>query len=156
VGGSPASKDTCSKYLPSKLVITQSGQSHLMNKIVLNVRVNYLPPQLLETCVEGRNRDINCERILDVDITKGDKAAISITAKYIPTTSYSFSVEINFGREPIGLFTARIGISQSLAQQYFAGMDTSQRLEVDVNPAFLSKYTGGASSKSSNLEDTLL
>jgi len=43
VGGSPSSKDTCSRYLPSKLVITQSGQSHIQNKIVLNVRVNYLP-----------------------------------------------------------------------------------------------------------------
>ena len=63
-----------------------------MNKIVLNVKVNYLPTQLIDSCVEGKNRDINCERILDVSIISGDKAHVGISAKYIPTTSYSFSI----------------------------------------------------------------
>jgi len=42
--------------------------------------------------VEGKNKDINCEHILDVSIISGDKATTGISAKYIPTTSYSFSV----------------------------------------------------------------
>ena len=47
VGGSPNSKDTCSQFLPSALSISQSGQSHIMNKIIINVRVNYLPKELI-------------------------------------------------------------------------------------------------------------
>jgi hypothetical protein len=43
IGGSPNSKDACTTFRPSAISITQSGQSHLMNKIILNVRVNYLP-----------------------------------------------------------------------------------------------------------------
>jgi hypothetical protein len=78
-----------------------------------------------------------------VNITKGDKSYTSIKAQYIPTTSYSFSIQIDFGREPIQLFTAQIGIQQGYALKYFSGIDTSQTLSVDVNPAFLSVYTGG-------------
>ena len=78
----------------------------------------------------------------------GDKGFTSIKVKYIPTTSYSFSVEIDFGREPIGMFTAEIGIPARIAYQYFSGIDVSQKLRVDVNPAFMSKYTGGGAGSS--------
>ena len=44
----------------------------------MNVRVNYLPPQLMDTCAQSKNSDINCEHILDVVITKGDKATVGI------------------------------------------------------------------------------
>ena len=43
MNGSPASRDTCSNIRPSAVTITQSGQSHITNLIVLNVRLNYLP-----------------------------------------------------------------------------------------------------------------
>ena len=56
--------------------------------------------------MDCRNSKINCEKILEVRILTGDKGFTSIKAKYIPTTSYSFSVTIDFGREPIGMFTA--------------------------------------------------
>ena len=42
-GGSPNSKDTCTLFKPNALVISQSGQSHIRNKIILNARLNYLP-----------------------------------------------------------------------------------------------------------------
>jgi cysteine-rich repeat protein len=64
VGGSPNSRDTCSKYLPSQLAITSTGQSHIRNKIILNVRVNYLPPALISTCVQATDNNVNCEKVL--------------------------------------------------------------------------------------------
>jgi hypothetical protein len=79
-----------------------------------------------------------------VTITKGDRSFSSIVSRYIATTSYSFSIEINFGREPIGLFTVRIGLQPGIALKYFSGINTSNALTFDVNPAFLSLYRGGA------------
>jgi len=42
---------------------------------------------------------------LTTQIVKGFTGAKSITARYIPTTSFIFSIEIDFGKEPIGQFT---------------------------------------------------
>lgn len=85
-------------------------------------------------------------------IISGDRSFISIVAKYIPTTSYTFSIEIDFGREPIGLFTAQIGVKAGIALKYFSGIDNSCRLSVNVNPAFLSVYTGGSKDKKDLLD----
>lgn len=41
------------------------------------------------------------------------------------------------------MFTVRIGLQQGIALKYYGGIDTSNRLEVDINPAFLSLYRGG-------------
>jgi hypothetical protein len=68
----------------------------------------------------------------------GFRGAKSITARYIPTTSFIFSIEVDFGREPIGQFTVEIGVNQNLRTQYFSGIDVSSKLRVDINPAFLS------------------
>jgi hypothetical protein len=68
----------------------------------------------------------------------GFKGAKSITARYIPTTSFIFSIEVDFGREPIGQFTVEIGVNQNLRTQYFSGIDVSSKLRVDINPAVLS------------------
>jgi hypothetical protein len=87
-------------------------------------------------------KENNCDSVLDVKITKGFSSVVSIKSSYIPTSSFSFSVELDFGREPIGMFTAQIGLQKGLALKYFSGIDTSTTLSVDVNPAFLSKYTG--------------
>lgn len=148
VGGSPNSKDTCTAYRPSALVITQSGQSHLPNKIILNVRLNYMPKELLNSADDCHN---SCRTVLDVQIVSGDRGSTSIVAQYIPTTSYSFSIEIDFGREPIGLFTVQIGLQAAIARKYFSGMDTSSKLSVNVNPAFLSVYTGSSKGKLSDV-----
>lgn len=144
VGGSPNSKDICTTFKPRSLSITQSGQSHLTNKIVLNVRLNYLPSDLLKSAVDCKN---SCNGVLEVAIVKGFNTFVSIKSTYIATTTYSFSIEIDFGREPIGLFTAEIGIKQGIALKYFSGVDTSQKLKVDVNPSFMSLYTGAKKGK---------
>jgi len=72
-----------------------------------------------------------------VKIVSGDSSATSIVASYIPTTSYSFSIEISFGKEPIGLFGVQVGINSNLVQKYFSGIDVSRTLNINVNPAYL-------------------
>ena len=76
----------------------------------------------------------------------GDTSAVSIVATYIPTTSFSFSVVVDFMKEPIGLFTAQIGINPNLVSKYFSGVNVSNRLTVNVNPAFLALASNGPSS----------
>lgn len=82
----------------------------------------------------------NCNSVLTTEIVSGFKGAKSIVARYIPTTSFIFSIEIDFGREPIGQFTVEIGVNQSLRNQYFSGVDVSNKLKLDINPAFLSMF----------------
>jgi hypothetical protein len=77
----------------------------------------------------------------------GDTSAVSIVVSYIPTTSYSFSVVIDYQKEPIGLFTAQIGINPNLVSKYFNGINVSNQLAVNVNPAFLALDTITADSK---------
>lgn len=139
-GGSPNSKDSCTKTLPQAVAFTATGQSHLYGKIVLNVQANYLPLALIQSANDCANR---CNNVLSVNIVSGDKSAVSIVASYIPTTSYSFSIEINFQKEPIGLFTVQIGVNQNLVQKYFSGIDVSKTLSVNVNPAFLARADRG-------------
>lgn len=81
-----------------------------------------------------------------MQIISGDTSFTSILVSYIPTTSFSFSVEIDYGREPIGMFTAKIGINPNLVQKYFSGIDVSKTLSVNVNPAFLARYTSNDAS----------
>jgi hypothetical protein len=144
VGGSPNSRDVCSSFLPSSLIFTQSGQTHLTNKIVLNVRVNYLPQSLIKSATDCKN---GCDLVLDVKITKGFSSVLSIKSSYIPGSTYSFSIEMDFGREPIGLFTVQVGLQSGIALKYFSGIDTTNTLSIDVNPAILSRYTGSSPGK---------
>lgn len=148
-GGSPNSPDSCTKVLPTAISFTATGQSHIYGKIVLNIKLNYLPQALIQSANDCANK---CNNVLNVVVISGDKSAYSIVASYIATTSYSFSIEFNFGKEPIGLFTTQISINPALVQKYFSGIDTSSSLSVNINPAYLSLY--GADGNS-NLGDTL-
>lgn len=102
----------------------------------MNVRLNHLPRALLSSANDCRD---NCKTVLTSEIVSGFRGAHSISARYIPTTSFIFSIEIDFGKEPIGQFTVEIGINQDLRTQYFSGIDASSKLSVEVNPAFLSR-----------------
>lgn len=103
----------------------------------MNVQVNYLPLSLIQSASDCLNQ---CKDVLSVRITSGDTSTTGIVASYIPSTSFSFSIEINFQKEPIGLFSLQIGINPILVQKYFSGIDVSDRLTVNVNPAFLAIY----------------
>lgn len=75
--------------MPSAIAFEERGQSHLYGKIVLNVRVNYLPLALVNSAIDCKNQ---CNNVLDVKIVSGFTGAKSITARYIPTTSFIFSI----------------------------------------------------------------
>jgi hypothetical protein len=111
-----------------------------MNKIVLNVRLNYMPKELIKSAKDCQK---SCSSVLDVKIIKGDSSVTSIKSSYIPGSTYSFSIEMDFGHEPIGLFTVQVGIQSGIDLKYFSGIDTTNTLSIDVNPAFMSRYTGG-------------
>ena len=141
-GGSPNNRDTCSNQIPKAISFVSSGQSHYYGKIFLNVRANYLPLSLLNSPACKHE----CGSILKVDIVSGDKSTVGIKAKYIKGTSFSFAIEVDFGREPIGLFSVRVGINPVYANYYFKGLDTSSTLNVNVNPAFLALQGAGQGS----------
>jgi len=132
-GGSPSSKDTCSRGIPSALEISSTGQSRVWGKVIVNVRLNYLPQALIDSATDCAN---GCNNVLAVNIISGDRSAVSIVAKYIPTTRYSFSIEVDFSKEPVGMFVLNVGLRQSIASKYFTNMDTSKQLTVNVNPAY--------------------
>ncbi len=74
-----------------------------------------------------------------MEIVSGDKSATSIKSTYIASTSYSFSIEVEFGKEPVGLFKLRIRVNSNLAQKYFSGIDISREITLDINPAYLAR-----------------
>jgi cysteine-rich repeat protein len=134
-GGSPKTKDTCTSVLPSSISIEDRGQSRLYGKVVLNVRLNFLPRPLITSANDCKDA---CGSVLTAKVTKVAKGPKSITARYIPTTSFLFSIEIDFGMEPLNQFTVEIGLNQNLKNQYFSGIDTSKKLTLEISPVFMS------------------
>ena len=134
-GGSPQGKDQCNRGLPSSIVLKSTGQSHLWGKVIVNVKANYLPQALIDSAVDCKNR---CNNVLEARIISGDRSAISIVAQYIPNSRYSFSVVVNFGREPIGMFVLEVAIRKSIATKYFGQMDASRAVAINVNPSHFS------------------
>lgn len=63
---------------------------------------------------------------------------------------------MDFGREPIGLFTVQVGIQSGIALRYFSGIDTTKTLSIDVNPAILSRYTGGGGKNGKDKDGDML
>lgn len=101
--------------------------------MIVNVKLNYLPKALIDSAVDCQNR---CNKVLSASIISGDKSAVSIVAQYIPNSRYSFSVEVHFAKEPIGMFVLQVGVRPSIASKYFGAIDASQTLNVNVNPAY--------------------
>lgn len=138
-GGSPASKDACNLVKPAAIAFENKGQTRLTGKVVLNINVNYLPLSLINSVNDCSN---GCGNVLAVQVTGGNGVAPKITSRYIPGTSFLFSVEIDFSKEPVPQFSAKFSVNQALRTQYFSGVDVSPSFTVDVNPAFLSRADG--------------
>ena len=132
-GGSPNTDDSCVIYLPPALTIIQTDQIRYSSKIIVNIKLDYLPKKLIQS------EDCNdlCSNVLDGKLTAGDTQTLSITSKFLPGTTFSFSVEIEFGRPYIGSFTLEITVNPTIANKYFINVAPST-LTVDVNPALLS------------------
>ena len=107
--------------------------------------LNYLPTNLTTNIKECNQ---SCDGILIVKLVDGQKTFLSINSKYIMGTSYSFSIEIDFGREPISKFTAEVSINSQIKDKYFSGIDITPTVNIKVNPAYLALVT-------SKKEDTL-
>ena len=122
------------------LTIRSSGQSHIWGKVIVNIKLNYMPKSLIDSATDCKNR---CNNVLQAKIVSGDMSAVSIMAQYIPNTSFSFSIVVNFAKEPIGMFSMQVGLRPSIAAKYFAGIDTSAITTVNVNPAFFSTASAG-------------
>ena len=71
------------------------------------------------------------------EIKSGDTGALSVKSKYIPGSSYSFSVELDYGRSYMGKFSVELKINPALSH-FFGAVNISDTLLVEVNPAFLS------------------
>lgn len=65
-----------------------TGQSHLFGKIIINVKLNYLPNDF----VNGQDCITTCDKILEAKIISGFSSSTSIISSYIKSTSYSFSI----------------------------------------------------------------
>lgn len=65
--------------------------------------MNYLPTNLT-TKIKECNQ--SCDKILLVKLVDGQRTFLSIKSNYIKGSSYSFGIEIDFGREPVSPFTA--------------------------------------------------
>jgi cysteine-rich repeat protein len=136
-GGSPNSADYCTQIRPAQLTLSLTGTSHLSGAIILNVRSNYLPANLSDPAVACADL---CQQLLNVSIVQGDKAVSSVKIQYFPGT-FSFSVSLNFGREPIGQFTVRVGVDPNVASVFFPDIESSSVASFSVTPAFLTVYT---------------
>jgi cysteine-rich repeat protein len=130
-GGSPNSPDFCSNVVPSKVTFLVVGQIRYQTKVVLNVKIDYLPKKLLQS------NDCNdrCSQVLVATVTQGDKP-ISVKSSYVAGSSFTFNLELEFGRPYMNKFTVQISINQILAG-YFQGCSIVDPYSFDVNPAQL-------------------
>ena len=86
-GGSPNSVDDCVLYQPTELTMIQTGYIRYSTRIIINIKVDYVPRELLQS-----NDCMNeCSNVLEGTILSGSKP-ISIKSKYIAGTTYSFSM----------------------------------------------------------------
>jgi hypothetical protein len=108
------------------------------------VKLNYLPQSLLKSSV--CNTFNNCKKVLDIDVVSGFKKYTSIVSKYIAGSSFSFSITVDFGIEPIGIFDIKIGVKSEFAS-FFSGVDITPTITVTVNPALLSQYEQGTTAE---------
>ena len=69
--------------------------------MVVNINLDYLPRKL----IQSSDCNDRCSNVMDGKLTAGDMQAVSIKSSYLAGTSYSFSIEIEFGRSYIGQFT---------------------------------------------------
>ena len=88
-----------------------------------------MPTELVQT---------NCEDCLQIRIESGPSPQ-SIRSRYIKGTSYSFSNEFDFSREPIPDFSYSVRINPNLQDTYFRGIDISDVETVSVSPVLLAK-----------------
>jgi hypothetical protein len=107
------------------------GQIRYSTKVVLNIKVNYLPKSLLQS------RDCNdrCSQVLVATVLNGDQPT-SVKSSYISSSRFTFTVELEFGKPYINKFTVEIKVLPSLAS-YFGSVSITKKVTFDVIPSKL-------------------
>lgn len=112
-----------------------TGQIRYASKMVINVKLDYLPKKLLQS-TDCNDR---CSQILSVNVVQGDRPT-SVRSFYISGSRYSFSVEMEFGKPYISKLKVEIKVNERLAG-YFGKTSIRNSLTVDLNPAQLTLAT---------------
>lgn len=86
-GGSPNSPDYCVNTKPNKVTFLVTGQIRYETKVVLNVKLDYLPPDLMQ----AKECNDRCSQVLVATVTQGDKP-ISIKSSYVAGSRFTFNL----------------------------------------------------------------
>ena len=113
----------------SPLELRMVGLSHLYGKIVLNVKLSYVPPELLL----DQNEMKNMFRVLT-----NSQQELTVNAMYINRSTYTFVILYDFGVEPIDEYLTRVEISKKIQDQYFKSISVKP-LFIRINPALMAK-----------------
>lgn len=130
-GGSPNGRDNCYLNTPAQVSFSMVGQIRYSTRIVLNIQIDYLPKQLLQSA------DCNdrCSQVLVAQVLSGDKPT-AIKSSYVAGSRYSFSVELEFGKPYVGKFRLEVKVNPALSR-YFNPVSIANSFAADVNPAQL-------------------
>ena len=149
VDGSPTQNDYCSNLTPHEVTMISTGQVHTFGRIQVNVKLNYVPRDLIfQDCTGTNNLGTNHCRghVLSAQVISGDQSVSSIKVEYVQGTTFSFNLIFEYGREPIGAFEAVIGINPQVAS-YFGSANTSNTINIPINPAYLAVDRSGSGGK---------
>lgn len=130
-GGSPSSADNCVIFNPSRITFSMVGQVRFQTRVVLNIKIDFLPRALLQSA------DCNdrCSQVLQANVVDGEKPT-SVRSSFVSGSRYSFSVELEFGRPYMGRFRVEIKVNPALSR-YFQNVGITNTFVVDVNPSQL-------------------
>ena len=79
------------------------GLSHLYGKIILNVKFDYMPEELLK----------NAEQVHNIfRVLTNCKIPVNVSTMYINSTTYTFEVLYDFRTEPIPEYLTRVEFTQ--------------------------------------------
>jgi hypothetical protein len=132
-GGSPNSVDKCTQFVPREVQIVQTGQARLFGKIVISLRVNYLPTNLTSMLRSCRQ---NCMQLLNTTVLLTTQSP-SVTADYIGGAFNSLSLTIDFRKEPIEKFRIDLSLNPEIRQKYLPSISSGNGLSITVEPMFL-------------------
>lgn len=137
VGGSPSTHDNCILHRPTRVGMSLAGEVRYSTSMVVNVKVDYLPPELLQS------PDCNdrCSGVLDIEIVEGMRA-LNVRSMYLAGTSYDFAVRLEFGKPLVEEFVLEVEINRVIGQKYFRDIDTSRPLVIGIDPALLLAVEG--------------
>ena len=106
------------------------GMTHLYGKIVLNVKINFLPQELLDSSSE---RD-NIFKVLT-----NTNLPVEVRSSYMDHSSYTYVIIYDFKKvEPIPEFLTRIEVKPEIKAKYFNEVAVTP-LFLKINPAYMAR-----------------